>query len=132
MKRWPWRLGRAAGQGAITGIEESFVRTLAKVVPIMPPHVRRRGDALRAMTMPAPWSTASTAPSVDPATRVELQTTTPWVYEQRASISIHSGLRQQDPVVPSSSTARASQDGGVRVRRPRWPPATELCAQPFR
>ena len=100
MKRWPWRLGRAAVQGAITGIEESFVRTLAKVVPIMPPHVRRRVDALRAMTMPAPWSTASTAPSVDPATRVELQTTTPW--------GVRATRQHQYPPGPSPARPRSS------------------------
>lgn len=54
---------RAAAQGAVTGIEESSVRALAKVARIMPPHLRRRVDALRAMTVPAPWSAA--APAVD-------------------------------------------------------------------
>jgi predicted DNA-binding transcriptional regulator YafY len=55
---------RAAAQGAIAGIEESSVRALAKVARIMPPHLRRRVDALRAMTQgPTPWSTG---PSVDP------------------------------------------------------------------
>ncbi|MBV9583204.1 MAG: YafY family transcriptional regulator [Chloroflexi bacterium] len=48
---------RAAAQGAIAGIEESSVRALAKVARIMPPHLRRRVDALRAMTSgPAVWS----------------------------------------------------------------------------
>jgi predicted DNA-binding transcriptional regulator YafY len=40
------------------------VRALAKVARIMPPHLRRRVDALRDMTLgPAAWSTG---PSVDP------------------------------------------------------------------
>lgn len=47
---------RAAAQGAIDGIEEASVRALAKVARIMPPHLRRRVDALRAMTLPAVWS----------------------------------------------------------------------------
>jgi predicted DNA-binding transcriptional regulator YafY len=48
---------RAAAQGAIAGIEESSVRALAKVARIMPPHLRRRVEALRAMTSgPAVWS----------------------------------------------------------------------------
>src|SRR5215831_12496460 len=48
---------RAAAQGAIVGIEESSVRALAKVARIMPPHLRRRVDALRAMTNgPVAWS----------------------------------------------------------------------------
>lgn len=56
---------RAAAQGAVAGIEESSVRALAKVARIMPPHLRRRVDALRAMTQgPTLWSTA---PSVDPS-----------------------------------------------------------------
>jgi predicted DNA-binding transcriptional regulator YafY len=54
---------RAAAQGAIAGIEEASVRALAKVARIMPPHLRRRVDALRAMTNdPAVWSGG---PSVD-------------------------------------------------------------------
>ena len=53
---------RAAAQGVIAGIEESSVRALAKVARIMPPHLRRRVDALRAMTVPAPWAGG---PSVD-------------------------------------------------------------------
>jgi predicted DNA-binding transcriptional regulator YafY len=54
---------RAAAQGAIAGIEESSVRALAKVARIMPPHLRRRVDALRAMTEgPAAWNSA---PNVD-------------------------------------------------------------------
>ena len=47
---------RAAAQGPVAGIEESSVRALAKVARIMPPHLRRRVDALRAMTEPAVWS----------------------------------------------------------------------------
>jgi predicted DNA-binding transcriptional regulator YafY len=53
---------RAAAQGAVSGIEESSVRALAKVARIMPPRLRRRVDALRAMTVPAVWSTG---PQVD-------------------------------------------------------------------
>ena len=50
---------RAAAQGAVAGIEESSVRALAKVARIMPPHLRRRVEALRAMTVPAPWSSGT-------------------------------------------------------------------------
>src|SRR5437868_1190382 len=53
---------RAAAQGAIHGIEEASVRALAKVARIMPPHLRRRVDALRAMTVPAVWNRG---PSID-------------------------------------------------------------------
>jgi predicted DNA-binding transcriptional regulator YafY len=51
---------RAAAQGAVAGIEEASVRALAKVARIMPPHLRRRVDALRAMTLgPAAWANAT-------------------------------------------------------------------------
>lgn len=53
---------RAAAQGAVAGIEESSVRALAKVARIMPPRLRRRVEALRAMTVPAPWSSG---PGID-------------------------------------------------------------------
>ena len=55
---------RAAAQGPVAGIQESSVRALAKVARIMPPRLRRRVDALRAMTVPVVWSAA---PAVDPA-----------------------------------------------------------------
>src|SRR5919199_6094248 len=54
---------RAAAQGAVAGIEESSVRALAKMVQIMPPHLRRRVDALRSATVPAVWG--SVGPQVD-------------------------------------------------------------------
>jgi predicted DNA-binding transcriptional regulator YafY len=53
---------RAAAQGAVSGLEESSVRALAKVARIMPPRLRRRVDALRAMTVPAVFSSG---PQVD-------------------------------------------------------------------
>ena len=56
---------QAAAQGGVAGIAESSVRALAKVVQVMPPRLRRRVDALRAMTVPLTWY--STAPSTDPA-----------------------------------------------------------------
>src|SRR6266851_2110615 len=46
----------AAAQGAVAGIGEASVRALAKVGRIMPPRLRRRVDALRAVTMPAAWT----------------------------------------------------------------------------
>src|SRR6266851_3325984 len=51
---------RAAAQGAVIGIEEASVRALAKVGRIMPPQLRKRVDALRAMTVPAVWSSSPT------------------------------------------------------------------------
>jgi predicted DNA-binding transcriptional regulator YafY len=55
---------QAAAQGAVAGIAESSVRALTKVVQVMPPRLRRRVEALRAMTVPAVWG--SSGPSVDP------------------------------------------------------------------
>ncbi|MGH8964439.1 MAG: helix-turn-helix transcriptional regulator, partial [Actinomycetes bacterium] len=54
---------QAAAQGGVSGIAETSVRALAKVVQVMPPRLRRRVDALRAMTVPAGFG--SSAPEVD-------------------------------------------------------------------
>ncbi len=56
---------QAAVNGAVAGIEESAVRALTKVVQVMPPRLRRRVDALRAVTVPAVWSDAAPAPTID-------------------------------------------------------------------
>jgi predicted DNA-binding transcriptional regulator YafY len=49
--------------GSVTGIAESSVRALTKLVQVMPSRLRRRVDALAAVTVPAMWG--STGPSVD-------------------------------------------------------------------
>ncbi len=54
---------QAVAQGAVAGIEEPAVRALTKVVQVMPPRLRRRVDALRAVTVPAVWNAG---PAVDP------------------------------------------------------------------
>jgi predicted DNA-binding transcriptional regulator YafY len=46
---------QAAAQGAVEGIAESSVRALAKVVAVMPARLRRRAEALGAMTVPGSW-----------------------------------------------------------------------------
>lgn len=56
---------QVAAQGAVEGIAESSVRALAKVVQVMPPRLRRRVEALAAMTVPARWESAVAA-GVDP------------------------------------------------------------------
>jgi predicted DNA-binding transcriptional regulator YafY len=56
---------QAAAQGAVEGIAESSVRALAKVVQVMPARLRRRVEALSAMTVPASWGGGAQA-SVDP------------------------------------------------------------------
>src|SRR6266487_1386536 len=59
---------QTAAQGAVEGIAESSVRALAKVVQVMPARLRRRVQALGAMTVPASWDAAGGAanPAVDP------------------------------------------------------------------
>ncbi|NUS73513.1 MAG: YafY family transcriptional regulator [Corynebacteriales bacterium] len=54
----------SAASGAATGIEETTIRALAKVVQVMPPKLRRRMDAVRGYTMPAPMA----GPAIDPLT----------------------------------------------------------------
>ena len=54
---------QAAAQGGVAGVAEASVRALAKVVPVMPPRLRRRVEALRMATVP---STFSGGPAVDP------------------------------------------------------------------
>jgi predicted DNA-binding transcriptional regulator YafY len=48
---------QAAAQGAVPGIEEPALRALTKVVQVMPPRLRRRVEALRAVTVPTAWNT---------------------------------------------------------------------------
>ncbi|NBM14895.1 YafY family protein [Streptomyces sp. GC420] len=54
---------RAAAQGAVAGIEESSISALTKVVQVMPPRLRRRVDALQAVTVPA--TTVDNGPQVE-------------------------------------------------------------------
>ncbi|HZG91189.1 MAG TPA: WYL domain-containing protein, partial [Pseudonocardia sp.] len=46
---------QAATQGPASGIEEAAVRALTKVVQVMPARLRRRVEALRAVTVPGSW-----------------------------------------------------------------------------
>src|SRR5919206_3680474 len=54
---------QAVASGPVEGMAEASVRALAKVVPVMPVRLRRRVEALRAMTVPASWTAG---PAVDP------------------------------------------------------------------
>src|SRR6185312_3053875 len=47
----------AGAPGAVEGIAEASVRALAKVVQVMPVRLRRRVQALGAVTVPAGWDT---------------------------------------------------------------------------
>jgi predicted DNA-binding transcriptional regulator YafY len=56
---------QAAANGGVAGVAEASVRALAKVIPVMPPRLRRRVEALRSATVPASWGDAP-GPGVDP------------------------------------------------------------------
>jgi predicted DNA-binding transcriptional regulator YafY len=55
---------QAAAQSAVAGMAEASVRALTTVTQVLPPRLRRRADALRAVTVPAAWE--STGAVVDP------------------------------------------------------------------
>jgi predicted DNA-binding transcriptional regulator YafY len=52
---------RTAAQGGVSGIEETSVRALAKLLQVLPSRLRRRVDALGAFTVPMPGA----GPTVD-------------------------------------------------------------------
>ncbi len=60
---------RTAATSAITGIEETSVQALTKLVQLLPPRLRRRVDALAAATAPA---MAPRGPTVDVGTLTSL------------------------------------------------------------
>jgi predicted DNA-binding transcriptional regulator YafY len=67
---------RTAAAGAVAGFEETSVRALAKVIQLLPPRLRKRIDALRAVTTPGvfgggPTLDASALTTVAMATRGE-------------------------------------------------------------
>jgi predicted DNA-binding transcriptional regulator YafY len=47
---------QAAAQSPVAGTAEASVRALAKIVQVLPTRLRRRADALRAVTVPAVWT----------------------------------------------------------------------------
>src|SRR5215213_2450602 len=57
---------QAAAQRGVAGVAESSVSALTKVVQVMPPRLRRRVEALQAMTVEAGLGAGSVAPAVDP------------------------------------------------------------------
>jgi predicted DNA-binding transcriptional regulator YafY len=58
-------LHSAIQAGTVTGIEESSLRALSKVIQVMPPSLRRRIDALGAMTIPVPWQESAVSVDAD-------------------------------------------------------------------
>src|SRR3954470_19660730 len=58
---------QAAAAVEVAGMAETSVRALAKVVQVMPARLRRRVDALRAMTVPGAWGAQTAEGGVEPA-----------------------------------------------------------------
>ena len=58
---------QAAATSPVAGMADTSVRTLAKVVQVMPVRLRRRVEALRTMTVPAAWGSGGQGQGVDPA-----------------------------------------------------------------
>lgn len=56
---------QAAAESPVEGVAEASVRVLAKVVQVMPARLRRRVEALRAVTVPVDWG-PPTGAGVDP------------------------------------------------------------------
>lgn len=63
---------QAGALGAIEGIEEASVRALAKIVPVMPPRLRGRVEALGAMTVPGRLTSGSARVAPDVLTAIAL------------------------------------------------------------
>ncbi|WP_067840059.1 helix-turn-helix transcriptional regulator [Nocardia lijiangensis] len=61
---------QAGSQGAVDGLAEPSIRALAKVVTVLPTRLRRRVDALRAMTVSTGWTVPLA--DVDPAVLTDL------------------------------------------------------------
>ncbi|PWV81452.1 putative DNA-binding transcriptional regulator YafY [Nocardia neocaledoniensis] len=62
---------QAGSQGAADGLAEPSVRALAKLVTVLPTRLRRRVDALRAMTISTAWNAVPLA-DLDPAVLTDL------------------------------------------------------------
>ncbi len=55
---------QAAAQSPVAGTAEASLRALAKIVQVLPTRLRRRAEALRAVTVPAVWAPSSAV--IDP------------------------------------------------------------------
>ncbi|MFC4126464.1 helix-turn-helix transcriptional regulator [Nocardia rhizosphaerae] len=65
---------QAGSQGTADGLAEPSVRALAKLVTVLPTRLRRRVDALRAMTVSTGWNAVPLA-DLDPAVLTDLAMT---------------------------------------------------------
>ncbi|MEE4541289.1 YafY family protein [Streptomyces sp. V4-01] len=90
---------QAAAEGSVEGIAEVSVRVLAKVAQVMPVRLRRRVEALRAMTVPAGWGDAEPS-AIDPAVLVTLALTCRDGERLRFSYTAADGRRSDRQVEP--------------------------------
>jgi predicted DNA-binding transcriptional regulator YafY len=119
---------RTAAGGTVAGIEETSVRALARLEQVLPNHLRRRVNALKAFTVPALGS----GPTVDPDTLAtiasarftarKLPASDLAAYVSRAMSSardryqarviLHAPLNELQPRVPPSYGSLEPRDAG--------------------
>jgi predicted DNA-binding transcriptional regulator YafY len=92
---------QAAAQGGVAGVAESSVSALAKVVQVMPPRLRRRVEALRAMTVAAGWNAGWSGPSVDAGTLTTAAQACRDAVRLRFAYSAADGTRSDREVEPA-------------------------------
>ncbi len=92
---------QAAAQSGVAGVAESSVRALAKVVQVMPPRLRRRVEALRAMTVAAGWTAEWSGPTVDPGALTTVAQACRDAVRLRFAYSAADGTRSQREVEPA-------------------------------
>jgi predicted DNA-binding transcriptional regulator YafY len=94
---------QTAAQAPVAGLAEASVGALAKVAQVMPPRVRRRVEALRAMTVTSAWSGGG--PSVDAATLTAVAQACRDTERLRFAYSSASGTRTSREVEPARLVA---------------------------
>ncbi|GHC80749.1 DNA-binding transcriptional regulator [Nocardiopsis terrae] len=87
---------RTAAQGGVSGIEETSVRALAKLLQVLPSRLRRRVDALGAFTVPMP----SEGPTVDADTLALIAATCRDSERLRFDYESHGGAASRRIVEP--------------------------------
>ncbi|MEV6008245.1 YafY family protein [Streptomyces sp. NPDC051976] len=90
---------QAAAENSVEGIAEVSVRVLAKVVQVMPLRLRRRVEALRAMTEAAGWDGQDRS-GIDPAVLVTLALTCRDTEQLRFSYTAANGRPTDRQVEP--------------------------------
>ncbi len=96
---------QAAAQAGVAGVAESSVSALTKVVQVMPPRLRRRVEALRAMTVAggwgAGWNGGWSGPSVDSGVLTTVAQACRDAVRLRFAYGAADGTRSQREVEPA-------------------------------